>query len=113
MANARSLLCVAGFIIFFIGFFIFGPQMLIGIAAVEAAHKDAVGAANGFVGLFAYLGAALSGYPLSLIMRDYGWSGFFVVLSISAAVTVLLLVPCILKGNKQHAQGLEEATATS
>lgn len=96
---------------FFIGFFIFGPQMLIGIAAVEAAHKDAVGAANGFVGLFAYLGAALSGYPLALVMESYGWFGFFAVLSFSAVVTVLLLVPCILKGNKQHAQELEQVTA--
>ena len=38
---------------FAIGFFIFGPQMLIGMAA-ECSHKDAAGAATGFVGLFAY-----------------------------------------------------------
>lgn len=41
---------------FSIGFFIFGPQMLIGMAAAECSHKDAAGAATGFVGLFAYLG---------------------------------------------------------
>lgn len=41
---------------FAIGFFIFGPQMLIGMAAAECSHKDAAGAATGFVGLFAYLG---------------------------------------------------------
>lgn len=39
---------------FAIGFFIFGPQMLIGMAAAECSHKDAAGAATGFVGLFAY-----------------------------------------------------------
>lgn len=43
------------------GFFVFGPQMLIGMAAAECSHKEAAGAATGFVGLFAYLGASLSG----------------------------------------------------
>jgi OPA family sugar phosphate sensor protein UhpC-like MFS transporter len=37
------------------GFFVFGPQMLIGMAAAECSHKEAAGAATGFVGLFAYL----------------------------------------------------------
>ncbi|HFW4221321.1 TPA: MFS transporter, partial [Salmonella enterica subsp. enterica serovar Anatum] len=36
------------------GFFVFGPQMLIGMAAAECSHKEAAGAATGFVGLFAY-----------------------------------------------------------
>ena len=40
---------------FTIGFFVFGPQMLIGMAAAECSHKEAAGAATGFVGLFAYL----------------------------------------------------------
>lgn len=39
---------------FTIGFFVFGPQMLIGMAAAECSHKEAAGAATGFVGLFAY-----------------------------------------------------------
>ncbi|VEC84842.1 regulatory protein UhpC [Raoultella ornithinolytica] len=32
------------------GFFVFGPQMLIGMAAAECSHKEAAGAATGFVG---------------------------------------------------------------
>lgn len=44
---------------FTIGFFVFGPQMLIGMAAAECSHKEAAGAATGFVGLFAYLGRRL------------------------------------------------------
>lgn len=47
---------------FTIGFFVFGPQMLIGMAAAECSHKEAAGAATGFVGLFAYLGASLAGW---------------------------------------------------
>ncbi|HGS5630921.1 TPA: MFS transporter [Vibrio parahaemolyticus] len=79
--------------LFSIGFFVFGPQMLIGMAAAECSHKDSAGAATGFVGLFAYMGAALSGYPLALILEEYHWTGFFITISICAAVIGLLLLP--------------------
>ncbi|WP_297474878.1 MFS transporter family glucose-6-phosphate receptor UhpC [uncultured Photobacterium sp.] len=84
---------------FAIGFFVFGPQMLIGMAAAECSHKDSVGAATGFVGLFAYMGAALAGYPLAIIMNHYHWTGFFVVISVAAAFIGLLLLP-FLKAQK-------------
>ncbi|EAR55795.1 putative UhpC, sugar phosphate permease [Photobacterium sp. SKA34] len=79
--------------LFTIGFFVFGPQMLIGMAAAECSHKNSVGAATGFVGLFAYMGAALAGYPLAIIMQHYHWMGFFVVVSVAAAAIGLLLLP--------------------
>ena len=79
--------------LFSIGFFVFGPQMLIGMAAAECSHKDSAGAATGFVGLFAYMGAALSGYPLALILEEYSWTGFFITISVCAAVIGLLLLP--------------------
>lgn len=79
--------------LFSIGFFVFGPQMLIGMAAAECSHKDSAGAATGFVGLFAYMGAALSGYPLALILEEYHWTGFFITISVCAAVIGLLLLP--------------------
>ena len=79
--------------LFSIGFFVFGPQMLIGMAAAECSHKDSAGAATGFVGLFAYMGAALSGYPLALILEAYSWKGFFITISICAAIIGLLLLP--------------------
>ncbi|BBC41753.1 MFS transporter [Photobacterium damselae subsp. piscicida] len=78
---------------FAIGFFIFGPQMLIGMAAVECSHKNSAGAATGFVGLFAYMGAALSGYPLAIVVEHYHWTGFFTVLAAVSAVIGLLLLP--------------------
>ncbi|MGL4479529.1 MAG: MFS transporter, partial [Aeromonas veronii] len=78
---------------FTIGFFVFGPQMLIGMAAAECSHKNAAGAATGFVGLFAYMGAALSGYPLAKVMEIWHWNGFFVVISVAAGVSALLLLP--------------------
>jgi MFS transporter, OPA family, sugar phosphate sensor protein UhpC len=77
--------------IFFIGFFIFGPQMLIGVAAAELSHKKAAGAATGFVGLFGYLGAALTGLPMSFLYNNYGWNGFFEVLIVCAVLALCLL----------------------
>ena len=59
-----------------IGLLIFGPQMLIGIAAAELAHKKAAATATGFIGWIAYLGAATAGYPLGRITQDFGWKGF-------------------------------------
>ena len=54
MADAVRQLRDAGGVLLTIGFFVFGPQMLIGMAAAECSHKEAAGAATGFVGLFAY-----------------------------------------------------------
>lgn len=81
----------AGF--FTIGFFVFGPQMLIGMAAAECSHKNSAGAATGFVGLFAYMGAALAGYPIAIIVEHFHWNGFFVTISICSATIGLLLLP--------------------
>lgn len=50
--------------------------MLIGLAATEYTHKDAAGTVTGFLGLFAYLGAALAGWPLAQVLQHYGWQGF-------------------------------------
>ncbi|MDP9499961.1 MFS transporter [Bisgaard Taxon 45] len=78
---------------FCVGFFVFGPQMLIGMAAAECSHKQTAGTATGFVGLFAYLGAALAGYPLALITQTFHWTGFFIVISCCAFAIALLLLP--------------------
>ncbi len=67
--------------------------MLIGMAAAECSHKEAAGAATGFVGLFAYLGASLAGWPLAKVLDTWHWSGFFVVIAIAAGISALLLLP--------------------
>ncbi|CDG21155.1 Regulatory protein uhpC [Xenorhabdus poinarii G6] len=78
---------------FIIGFFVFGPQLLIGMAAAECSHKDSAGAATGFVGLFAYTGAALAGYPVAIILKYYHWTGLFMTISVCAVMIGLLLLP--------------------
>ena len=91
MPKTNFLLQSAGF--FITGFFVFGPQMLIGMAAVECSHKDVAGAATGFIGFFAYIGASTAGWPLSKAIESWHWTGFFCVLSCAALAAVLLLLP--------------------
>lgn len=80
-------------LLFVIGFLIFGPQMLIGMAAAELSHKKAAGTASGFVGWVSYLGAAVAGYPLGKMTQELGWIGFFSVLGLCGFCSVCLLLP--------------------
>jgi MFS transporter, OPA family, sugar phosphate sensor protein UhpC len=79
--------------IFLFGFFVFGPQMLIGLAAVELSHSKAAATANGFVGCFAYLGAAVAGGPLGAIVRNWGWDTYLWTLGICGLASIALLMP--------------------
>lgn len=81
------------FSIFMLGFCIFGPQMLIGVAAAELSHKKAAATATGFVGFFAYIGASISGYPLGRVIDVFGWNGFFMGLIITSLCSLILLLP--------------------
>lgn len=78
---------------FAVGFVIFGPQMLIGVAAAELSHKKAAATSTGFTGLMAYIGAAVAGYPLGKIIDGVGWEGFFFVLISCCVCSVLFLLP--------------------
>jgi OPA family sugar phosphate sensor protein UhpC-like MFS transporter len=79
--------------LFLVGFCVFGPQMLIGMAAAEVVEKKAAATANGFVGWCSYLGAATAGYPIAKVTEYFGWEGFFLTLAACGALTVLLLLP--------------------
>jgi MFS transporter, OPA family, sugar phosphate sensor protein UhpC len=102
-------------VMFCVGFAIFGPQMLIGLAAVELSHKKAAATSNGFVGLFAYIGAACAGYPLGVIAQDWGWEGFYWVLLICCAISTLLLIPLwtITATNMRYKPAADSSTDTS
>jgi OPA family sugar phosphate sensor protein UhpC-like MFS transporter len=82
-----------GAFLFLFGFFIFGPQMLIGMAAAELSHKKAAATATGFAGCFAYLGAAAAGAPLGAITKYWGWDSFLAALFVCGAAAALLLLP--------------------
>jgi OPA family sugar phosphate sensor protein UhpC-like MFS transporter len=79
--------------LFAMGFATFGPQMLIGVAAAELAHKKASATATGLTGWVAYIGAAVAGFPLGKVIDKMGWEGFFWSLTICCAVAFALLIP--------------------
>ena len=55
------------------GFFIYGPQALVGIAAANMATKRAAATAGGFTGLFGYASTLVSGWGLGYLATTYGW----------------------------------------
>lgn len=67
-----------------VGFLVYGPQVLVGVAAADFASKKAVGMAVGLTGTFGYLGSAISGVSIGLIADNYGWDWGFVFFIVSA-----------------------------
>jgi OPA family glycerol-3-phosphate transporter-like MFS transporter len=64
-----------------IGFFIYGPIMMIGLHALELVPKKAAGTAAGFTGFFGYaFGSAVAGTGVGWIADHWGWSGVFVTM---------------------------------
>jgi phosphoglycerate transporter family protein len=59
------------------GFFIYGPQALVGIAAANLATKRAAATAGGLTGLFGYASTLLSGWGLGKLVELYGWDAGF------------------------------------
>ncbi len=96
-----------------IGFFLFGPQMLIGLAAAELSHKNATGTATGFAGWFAYLGSAVAGYPLGLVAEKFGWQGFFMVMALCGVLSVLCFLPMWKATSSKFEPQAEKAEATN
>lgn len=74
------------------GFFIYGPQALIGIAAANLATRRAAATAVGFTGIFGYLSTVLSGWGLGRLVDARGWNFAFGTLVASALGGLVLLL---------------------
>lgn len=59
------------------GFFIYGPQALIGIASANQATKEASATANGLAGVFGYVGSFLSAIGIGIVADHFGWNVVF------------------------------------
>lgn len=86
-------------IISLLGFLTFGPQMLIGLIASESVNKNAVCTANGFVGCWAYIGAAITGYPLGIII-NLSWNIYFLIITLCTIMLMLTLIPILINNNQ-------------
>ena len=72
-----------------IGFFIYGPVMLIGLQALDMVPKKAAGTAAGFTGFFGYVfGSALAGTGVGWIADRWGWSGVIVTMCVCSALAM-------------------------
>jgi OPA family glycerol-3-phosphate transporter-like MFS transporter/OPA family sugar phosphate sensor protein UhpC-like MFS transporter len=97
------------------GFFIYGPQCLIGIAAANLATKRAAATAVGLTGFFGYLSTLFSGVGFGALVKHQGWdAGFAGLLGITAIGTVLFILawPAKAHGYSEHAGG-QELTSVS
>jgi type II secretory pathway pseudopilin PulG len=74
-----------------VGFFVYPPVMLLGVAALDLTSKKAVGTAAGFVGLFGYLGSMAQAQGIGYLAEHYGWpSVFYAILGCTVMAIVLL-----------------------
>lgn len=73
-----------------IGFFVYGPIMMIGLHALDLVPKKAAGTAAGFTGLFGYfLGSAPSGAGVGWIADKWGWNGVFGTMIVCCLLAML------------------------
>lgn len=74
------------------GFFVYGPQALVGIAAANLATKRAAASAVGLTGLFGYASGILSGWGLGATVDRYGWDRAFIALLITAGLATIVFL---------------------
>jgi len=76
------------------GFFIYGPQCLVSIAAANLATKRAAATAVGLTSIFGYGSTILSGWGVGVLADNYGWDAVFKSLLVVAVVGVLVFAAC-------------------
>ena len=80
-----------------VGFFIYGPQALIGIAAANQATMSAAATANGVTGIFGYLSTFVSGLGIGAMVDwvnkvnpGQGWNYVFLMMIAMAVVGMVI-----------------------
>ena len=85
-----------------IGFFIYGPVMLIGVHALDLAPKKAAGTAAGFTGLFGYVGGAVgASVIIGAAVDRAGWDAGFALI-VGACIAAMVLLALTMR-NYRHA----------
>lgn len=88
------------------GFFIYGPQALVGIVSANMATKRAAASASGLTGTFGYASSLVSGVGIGFIMDTWGDNYVFVAIAGFAILGMLTF----LFAWKAKAVGLTERT---
>ncbi|MDR3218304.1 MAG: MFS transporter [Dysgonamonadaceae bacterium] len=104
LLDEYSPVIAANLILIAAGFFIYGPQALVGIAAANIATKRAAATAGGFCGLFGYGSTIVSGWGIGLLVEKTGW-----ITAIYALIVVAVLSAAIFAlAWKSKANGYED-----
>lgn len=76
-----------------IGFFIYGPIMLLAVQAMDLVPKNAAGAAVGLIGFCTYLlgTAVLANTVLGFIVQRFGWGVNFVVVLLGCLAAIFFM----------------------
>jgi sugar phosphate permease len=98
--TSAALLCMTGF-------FVYGPQSLIGTAAANLATNRAAASAVGLTGLFGYLSTSVSGVGIGALVDHYGWDAAFLAFFVCGLVGTLLFACCW--NAKAHGYGEQPA----
>jgi len=83
---------LATFYLVAVKFLVYGPQMLVGVAAADFASKKAASTATGLTGTFGYLGSAICGVGTGLVVDRWGWDGGFIFFIGAAVIGTFLFL---------------------
>lgn len=90
-----------------IGFFVYGPQALLGVATTQQATPRAAGVAGGFVGIFSYASTILSGIGFGFVAQKWGWNAAYATILAAALVgggVLMLMWRATATGDSAKAQ---------
>ena len=77
-----------------IGFFVYGPQALLGISSTQQATPRAAAAAGGILGILGYLSTVVSGIGFGWMAQTWGWNAAYATILVCAVLgglTVLMM----------------------
>ena len=74
------------------GFFLYGPQALLGVIASNEVSKKAASSAVGIIGFMSYLSTLITGLPLGLFADKFGWHPIFILLAGVSMIGFILIV---------------------
>ena len=63
------------------GFFLYGPQALLGVVATKQATKKAASSAVGLIGFMSYLSVVITGAGLGWFSDNFGWDYLFILMA--------------------------------
>ena len=78
------------------GFFLYGPQALLGVVASNHVTKKAASSAVGLIGLMSYVSTIFTGFGVGLLSKTFGngfWNNLFLIMAGVAVIGGLIVLP--------------------